>query len=222
MKGLPAVRSLAAWLERHSAHLRRLNLPGSFFHDEPALAAIPACLAAAAQLEELSFGSRSLDSTEWLAALCSLRRLELSTGQFDESLHIAPAINALTALETLRLGGNFKLGAGARLPAGLTRLMLSCQDPPDEEEVSGGVRLRCSVLRELLAALGRCTWPLHLAAALVHGPMCLLTDSKHSPPPLMPRLRSAPACSPRLPSCLGWPGLSSSPLDTTQASSQTC
>ena len=217
VKGPAAVHSLAAWLERHSAHLRRLKLnccSRNADEEEPAAAAIPARLAAAVQLVELTYRGSLPDSTEWLAALCSLRRLELNRGWSDElsqSLQIAPAINGLTALETLRLWGNFSLASGARLPTGLTRLMLSSLNPADEEEVGAGVHLMCRLLRALLAALGRCT----------HARGDVPAESQHSPPPPMPRPHSAPACWPKSPSCRGWPGLSLSTL-ITQTVCQTC
>lgn len=157
------MQSLTAWLAQHSQHLRRLQIP-FLPNDQSSGAAVAACLemvGAAGQLVELSMG-RGILSTQWLAALRSLRRLKLKAPWWptSEFLHISPAIHGLTALEHLELKGSFfQLGAGVRLPASITRVELSFFLNEDYEEVSNAcsqVLLRMPVRAASLDAA--CGW----------------------------------------------------------------
>lgn len=123
VNGLPAVRSLTAWLGRHSQQLRRLKL--SCWSEADAVASCLAAAGAAGQLVELDDGSH-IASTEWLGAMSSLRRLTLNAIRgVGEELPISPAISALTALESLHLVGcGVSFQPGARLPACITRIKL--------------------------------------------------------------------------------------------------
>ncbi|KAI7840532.1 hypothetical protein COHA_005688 [Chlorella ohadii] len=86
--------------------------------------AFATCLSAAgtaAQLTRLSAGALRFDlHTEWLRTMRWLRKLTLTT---DNALHIAPAVSALTALQSLGLrSSGLQLPAEVRLPTSITRL----------------------------------------------------------------------------------------------------
>lgn len=119
------MHSLTAWLARHGRHVRQLecSFPKGDGPEYPA--AIEACLVAAGLaggLQTLSI-SGFLPSTEWLAAMRSLR--ELHTTRLAGPLRLCPAINTLTTLCRLRLDTpSLELTAGARLPPSVTSLHL--------------------------------------------------------------------------------------------------
>ncbi len=145
-----AAHSLTAWLTHHRQHVRRLRIAIDVqaFRDD-ASAAI-ACLAAAGAadgLAALTVEGR-VPGTDWLAALRSLRHLELKdySGQL---LFISPAINLLTALESLKLAFlRMSFCAGARLPDSITRLHLrdKSTDMPQQasEQAVGRARVDCN------------------------------------------------------------------------------
>lgn len=121
---MPGLRSLTAWLAQHARHVRSLSC--LFGASPDIVAAVTSCLAvagAAGQVEELTVEG-SIGSTEWLAALRSLRHLALDDTQGGE-LCLSPAIGMLTALCSLKLSGDSaSVAADARLPASITRLEL--------------------------------------------------------------------------------------------------
>lgn len=106
---LAAMRSLLAWMVRHSRHIRRLTFLGYVGDDEDAgicAAAVATCLAAASaagQLEELTARSLMLH-TKWLPLVRALRRLSLTA----EALEVDSS--------------DISFAAGARLPASITCL----------------------------------------------------------------------------------------------------
>ena len=124
---VPVLWSLAAWLARHGRHVRKLCLKDEEDLDEDCgsmVSAVATCLAtvgAAGQLVELEVVMCRPVHTEWLAAARSLQRLSLH----GFPLHISPAIAGLTALQSLQLKGELQFAASARLPASVTRLVLS-------------------------------------------------------------------------------------------------
>ena len=59
--------------------------------------------------------------------MCSLRRLSLIASA-DDTVHIAPAISALTALQSLHLHGLVRFPAECRLPTSITRLRVAFDD----------------------------------------------------------------------------------------------
>ena len=124
---VPVLLSLAAWLARHGRHVRKLSLVdcAAFGAVGSSMAtALATCLAAvcsAGQLVELEAGMCRTFHTEWLAVARSLQRLSLD----GCPLHISPAIAGLTALQSLQLNGELQFAAGARLPASISRLVVS-------------------------------------------------------------------------------------------------
>ena len=184
MRSVPDAQSLTAWLARHGQHLQRLQIACSSYN--PAnMAAVAACLetaGTAGQLVELSTGI-GICSTEWLAAMPSLRRLKLSAPVWSYDwgfLQISPAINGLTALEHLDLEHSaFELEAGVRLPASITRVKLSWfLRSGDEEEVGNACSQLLPRMPMHAASLDTaCGWLNYTAAQR----MLACTCSSHSP-----------------------------------------
>ncbi len=150
---LLAVRSFAVFLARHSQHLRQLMLycqDGTEEGEVAAAAAVAACLAiagAGAQLMELNVIG-CIRSSDWLAAMPALRRLQLEAHPHDSRLHMSPAIGALAALIELELEGRLMIPAGTRLPASLERLTLRW-------DYSDALPEQASGCADLLSAFGR-------------------------------------------------------------------
>ena len=156
LMGPPALRSLMAWLLRHGAHVRQLQFyaaPAMEVERSSAAATFMGCLVAAGaagSLEELKTGG-DMPSTEWLAAMRSLRRL-LIVGSYagGRPLPISPGISGLTALESLKLDSAVQpisFDAGARLPASITRLSLSDPGHQMPDQASGGAAKRSRTLQ---------------------------------------------------------------------------
>ncbi len=120
--------SAAACLKRHARHVEKLEVEvyvvaANDVQVARFASAIATCLAVAglpSWLDELSVFVCFPLHTEWLHAVSSLRRLSLNAG--EPTLFIAPAISALTALQSLELCGPMLLLAGCRLPSSITRL----------------------------------------------------------------------------------------------------
>lgn len=173
--GARKLQSLAAWLARHSQHVRKLSFSIRVADDDemsvwgPAAACIDA-VAATGQLEELNLDSMPVSTDSFaLAALSSLlRRLSLA-----RSVGLTPAISALTALESLILTGDTDCPADVRLPSSITRLIV-------ERDGDGDVTERAS-----LAALS--TAVLWMAGGHMHVPACLrhsyMSAQVHFKPP---------------------------------------
>ncbi len=129
LQNVPAVRSFTGFLAQHGRHLQRLTVRCADSTGEGELAAVAAaaaCLTIAGvggQLMELS-ASGCIRSSDWLAAMRSLRRLCLDSQPYGEPLHISPVISALTALSALTLEGDIIMPAGTRLPAGIESVTL--------------------------------------------------------------------------------------------------
>ena len=129
---LSALRLLTAWLAQHRLHVQRLYLtcpsgrarlrlpPAEASTFEAALTACLMTVGTTGQLLELSV--RGMGSAEWLAAMPSLRHLELCP--YGTALHIPPAISTLTALNSLQLGADTSFEPGVRLPLSITFLQL--------------------------------------------------------------------------------------------------
>lgn len=133
--GARKLQSLAAWLARHSQHVRKLSFSIRVADDDemsvwgPAAACIDA-VAATGQLEELNLDSMPVSTDSFaLAALSSLRRLSLA-----RSVRLTPAISALTALESLILTGDTDCPTDVRLPSSITRLIVERDGDGDVTE----------------------------------------------------------------------------------------
>lgn len=137
---LPLLRSFLAWLLRHGHHVRRLSMDcdpeeegEEEDEEEIAAAAIAACMpavGAAGQLQQLELHAPG--GTAWLAAMPSLRRLQLYSWQWDAPLTISPSISALTNLESLTAeGSNTEFADSVQLPPSITHLHLSISKTAD-------------------------------------------------------------------------------------------
>ncbi len=151
LPNLPAVRSLAAFLARHGRHLQRLIVcceDGTGEGEAIAAGAVTACLmtaGAGGQMAELT-AIGCIRSSDWLAAMPSLRRLHLEARPLETDLHVSPEISSLTALSSLALEGDSIIPAGTRLPASLecVTLQWDCSDS-FPEQASGAVLASMSV-----------------------------------------------------------------------------
>ena len=138
VEGLQAMRSLTAWLARYSQHVRQLCIiaVGEELKDSDGVTAIASCVAtagAAGQLEQLELEG-SFGSTEWLAAVRSLRHLGIVDSDHG-LLPVSPAISGLTVLNSLDLRGELQL-ADTRLPGCITRLVVGDLSDEMPQQVS--------------------------------------------------------------------------------------
>lgn len=157
---LAAVRSFTAFLAApnkfleeadpkpaYGQQLQRLKLScadGTAEGKARAAAAVTACLmqaGASGQLTELSAGG-CIRGTEWLPAMRSLRRLELTAKSVGTTplritpLRILPAISGLTALGSLELSWyHISFEGGARLPPSITFLVIEDDYPRNAHDL---------------------------------------------------------------------------------------
>ena len=128
-----AARSLLAWLARHGAHVRQLDLELSVFccgadagsaEEEELGSLVAACVrAVAGHLQQLRLGfGTPLVHLAWLPQLRSLQSLDASNNFYRE-LCFAFDASGMAALQEMRLAGHpLVLQATARLPIALTSL----------------------------------------------------------------------------------------------------
>ncbi len=184
----------SAWLLQHSRHMHRLELvawAGDDMLEGSYASAFATCLSAAgtaAQLTRLSVGALRFDlHTEWLRTMRSLRKLTLTT---DNALHIAPAVSALTALQSLGLrSSGLQLPAEVRLPTSITRLWVNSYSENMPQQAS---RVCC------LDAPKACNWACERRNALLQT-VHLLADPNFVQALIVVLPHSLLACS--LPSC---------------------
>ncbi|PRW32625.1 cytochrome p450 isoform A [Chlorella sorokiniana] len=132
---IPCLRSFCAWLARRAAgHVQRLCLRfnlGRVQHDGEFLgllvAATTAC-STAGQLHDLTLHISSHPSSlplSWVAALTSLRRLEIDPN-FSTAVDVCGSLHHLTNLQELVLAGApiQEWESATRLPPSITRLQL--------------------------------------------------------------------------------------------------
>lgn len=153
---LSTLHSFTAWLGRHGEHMQRLTarLLCDDVEDPDWPAALASCLAAAGtagQLEQLTVAG-SISSTEWLAAMRSLRICSI-TNTGEQALRVSAAISGLTALQWLELGADsVHLLPQIRLPFSISRLELSSggEYMPPQASWDGERTPRCSTCRQCL------------------------------------------------------------------------
>ena len=121
-----------AWLTRHCQHVRQLHLDCNRA-DAGDVAACLSAVGAAGQLTDLTLTSPPTCAVEWLAAMPSLRQLGLCVEDWSPYLLLSQAISGLTALDSLRLGGNVRWEEGLCLPASITRLYIGETDEMPEQ-----------------------------------------------------------------------------------------
>ena len=149
LANLPALRSFAAFLARHGQQLQRLAInceDGTAEGEVAAAAAVTACLmavGAGGQLAELS-ARGCIRSTDWLAAMPSLRQLQLEAQPHSPHLLVSPAVSALTSLSVLRLSGDLRLQAITHLPPSLEWLAVELDGSAGLPDQASGMCLKTS------------------------------------------------------------------------------